>query len=218
MKAKDIRLNQLVEIEIEFDSGIEHLPSRVEGIERDHLHISMPMRKAAFFPLRLGQEIKVIVKHKNSSFAFFSNVVGRSKERIPLLIINKPKNFIQVPQKRTYVRLEIALPINFKVLSEEGDAEIKKGITLDISAGGALFLTPADIEEKQDIEIEIELAETQWLNCRAKVVRILSKAKKEGDNNKVAIEYEGINEGQRDRVFKYIFEKQRERIKKGVLE
>ena len=126
--------------------------------------------------------------YKKATVGFVTEVVGRRREPIPCLIINKPEHIVPVNQKREYVRLDISLPVQFRIIDEKDNAEIKEGITIDISAGGALFYTKTEVNIGQKMEIKMQ----------------------------VAVEFDGIDEAHRDRIFKFIFKKQRERIKKGI--
>ncbi|MDD2585238.1 MAG: flagellar brake protein [Syntrophomonadaceae bacterium] len=218
MKVENIKINQLIEIEVDSDEPSASLPSRIEEIKDEYLYISMPIKKGVLFPLRVGQEIKIIIRYRQSFFAFKANVVGRRREPIPILIINKPENIIRINQKREYVRLETSLTVRFRIL-EDGDKEsiICQANTIDISAGGVLFSTKQKVHTSNKMEIELQLAEEGPILCIGKVVRVFDKDQVTGET-KVAVEFDNISEGQRDKIFKYIFDKQREWIKKGLLD
>ncbi|MDD2619646.1 MAG: flagellar brake protein [Syntrophomonadaceae bacterium] len=218
MKADDIKVNQLLEVEVEFNKGTEFLPSRIEEIKDNNWYISMPMRRGVYITLRVGQRIKIQLKYKNSLMGGFVTIIDRRRGHIPLLIVSKPQELIRMNQKRTFVRLEIAIPVAFKIIIDKQKSEAFEGITGDISAGGLLLYTPVVIEKDQKVEMEIKLPEHEAVFCKAHVVRVLAKAKQEGQNSKYAIEYDNFNEIQQDRIFKFIFDKQREWIKKGVRE
>ena len=70
MNPNNLKINQLVEIELNEGQKTEYLPSRIEEIKEDYLYISMPMRKGALLPMRLGQEIKVITRYRNIQLVF----------------------------------------------------------------------------------------------------------------------------------------------------
>lgn len=218
MKADDIKINQLLEIEIEAAKSKEYLPSRIEEIQDDYWYISMPMRRGVYITFRVGQRIKIQLKYKNSLFGAYATVVDRRRGHIPVLIINKPQELVRMNQKRTFVRLEIAISVNFKTIIDKQKSEVFSGLTGDISAGGMLLFTPVAMDKNQKLELEIKLPDTEPVFCKAHVVRVLTKAKQEGANSKYAIEYDDFNEFQQDRIFKFIFNKQREWIKKGVKE
>ncbi len=218
MKADDIKINQLLEIEIETSKGNEYLPSRIEEIHGNNWYISMPMRRGVYITLRVGQRVKIQFKYKNSLFGGFVTIVDRRKGHIPLLVINKPQELVRMNQKRTFVRLDIAIPIAFKTITDKQKSEVFEGITADISAGGLALLTPVVMDKEQKMEIMIQLPDCEPVFCKAHVVRVIAKARQEGENSKYAIEYDDFNEVQQDRIFKFIFNKQREWIKKGVKE
>lgn len=215
MKPEDLKINQLVEIELKEGDASEYLPSRIEEIKEKHLYISMPMRKGALLPMRIGQELQVILRHRNSTVGFLTRVAGRRREPLPYLIITKPERIVPVSQKREYVRLNVSLPVRFRVVNEEG-SQIQEGVTIDISAGGALFSTQAEVKAGQEMEIQIQLTPENTFSCLAHAIRIFEKGTKDKNAIRVAIEYNGINEAHRDKIFKFIFEKQREWIKKGI--
>jgi c-di-GMP-binding flagellar brake protein YcgR len=214
MNPNKLRVNQLIEIELTEGDETEYLPSRIEEIKEQYLYIAMPMRKGTLLPLSMGQEIKVIMRHKDSTVGFISKVVARRREPIPYLIIDKPERIVPVHQKREYVRLNVALPVRFRIIDEGEEAEIEEGLTIDISAGGALFTTKVVVQPEQKMKIEIQLLTKNIISCHARVVRIFETDKQD---IRVAIEYEDIREAERDRIFKFIFEKQREWIKKGLV-
>jgi c-di-GMP-binding flagellar brake protein YcgR len=215
MKPEDLKINQLVEIELKEGDASEYLPSRIEEIKEKYLYISMPMRKGALLPMRIGQEIQVMMRHRNSTVGFLTKVVGRRGGSLPYLIITKPERIVPVNQKREYVRLNISLPVRFRVIDEEG-SQIQEGVTIDISAGGILLSTQAEVKAGQNIEIEIQLTARNIFSSHAHIIRVFEKDKKDKNTTRVAIEYDGINEAHRDKIFKFIFEKQREWIKKGI--
>jgi c-di-GMP-binding flagellar brake protein YcgR len=214
MNPDKLRINQLIEIELSEGDKSEYLPSRIEEIKDNYLYVSMPMRKGTLLPMRIGQEIRVLMRHKNGMVGFLTRVVGRKREPIPYLIITKPERIVPVNQKREYVRLNVSLPVRFRVIDEE-EAQIEEGVTIDISAGGALVSTRAEVKAGQKMEIEIVLSPGNIFSCQAHAIRTFEKRANE-NAIRVAIEYDDITEAYRDRIFKFIFEKQREWIKKGI--
>lgn len=217
MKVKDLKINQLIEIEVNQGEKTEYLPSRIEEIKEKYIYISMPMRKGALLPMRLGEEIKIILRQKNGTFGFFTKIAGRRREPIPYLIIDKPERFISVNQKREFVRLEVNLSVRFRVVDGDNRGPIEEGMTIDISAGGILFSTQADIKAGQKIEMELQLSDKESFFSQAHAIRVFERGKHEKNSVRVAIEYDDISESQRDRIFRFIFEKQREWIQKGIL-
>lgn len=216
MRVDDLRLNQLVEIEYPIGSkkNVEYLPSRIEGKSDQYLYLAVPIRKGELVPLRIGSELKVVFTTKKNTYLFETQITNRQREPIPILEVEKPSELIKI-QRRSYVRLPVNLDVTFTILPDEVE---HKGITLDISAGGVLLQTKTKLEKGQVLNFKLNLPKREAILCKARVLRILHKAKKETENNKVAIEFVNINESKKDKIFNYIFEKQREWIQKGLLE
>lgn len=215
MKVDDIKVNQLVEIEYVIGpNNIEYLPSRIEEKTGKYLYFAVPIRKNELVPFRIGTKLKVVFSTKENTYAFNTTVVNRQREPIPVLIVTQPEELIKI-QRRSYFRLPINLEIIFNILP---DATEYKGMTLDISGGGILLLTKTNLEAGQKLSLRIALPEKETVYCEAKVVRILQKARTASEDNKVAINFSEINEAKRDKIFRYIFEKQSEWILKGIME
>ncbi len=53
--------------------------------------------------------------------------------------------------------MNVALPVRFRIIDEGEEAEIEEGLTIDISAGGALFTTKVVVQPEQKMKIEIQL-------------------------------------------------------------
>lgn len=219
MRPEDIKINQLVEVELEPDG--ERLASRVEEIKDDCLYISMPMRKGALVSIWPGQTIRLIFKQKDGTFGSASRVITRKRDPLPYLVVDKPQRLAAVNQKREFVRLPVALKVRFRVAGDNKTGEdpevsdIKEGTTIDISAGGLLFTTPEEIKQGQILELEVKLPGRDSIYCHAQVVRVFEK-RKQTDDFRVALIFSDIQERQRDSIFRFIFEKQREWIKKGL--
>ncbi len=215
MKVDEINLNQLVEIEYVIGpDNIEYLPSRVEGKTDKFFYLAVPIRKGELVPFRIGSKLRVAFSTKDNTYAFNSVVTNRHREPIPVLIVTKPEELIKI-QRRSYFRLPVNLEVIFNILP---DMMEYKGMTLDISGGGILLLTKTDLRAGQKLNLSINLPGRNAIHCEAKVVRILQKARTASEDNKVAINFSEINEAKRDKIFAYIFEKQREWIQKGIIE
>lgn len=212
---EDIRLNQLVEIEYSEGDEIEYLASRVEEIEGDYLHLAVPIRRGQLVPMHIGQKIKVYFAKEDNSYAFTTTVVARKREPVPVFIVNKPEKIVKI-QRRAYVRIPASIPINYRLVPQGQSFE--SGMTVDIGGGGALFLSKSKLEPGQMLEVEICLPERPKVVCQAEVKRVIPPEIGGVNSYKVAVEFRDITENQRDQIFNFIFEKQREWIKKGLLQ
>lgn len=217
MRPEDIRLNQLLEIELQ--SG-ERLPSRIEENTAKYLYISMPIRQAVLLPLAVGEDIRLIFRFKHATFACACRVMGRRREPIPCLIVNRPESLERINQKREYVRLEVNLPLRFRIISGGDQSEKQafiEGVTFDLSAGGMLFTTAHPLQSGQEIKIELDLPDLEPIFAMGRVVRVFEPRLK-GETRRIAVEFVDISDAQKDRIFKYIFSKQREWIKRGIVD
>lgn len=217
MKAEDLKINQLIEIEIENnDLSIERLPGRIEEVRAPYLVVSMPMKHGVMMPLRTGQDIVVVVSVRSGFFAARTKVLGRKRDPIPVLILEMPQEFKNIGQRRQYVRLEIALPVEFRLLGSNRELAVEQGTTSDISGGGVFMVSNVCLDPGQQVNMCLWLGKQDIIECRGVVVR----SHQDADKRKTyctGVKFLDISEKQRDKIFNFIFAKQREWIKKGLL-
>jgi len=217
MQTKDFRINQLIEISVDEEGTVyKNLASRIEEITAEHIHVAVPMKKGELLPLRVRQNLNISISFNGKSFMFKTVIVARHLDPFPILVVLKPDKFIEI-QRRKWVRVPTKLPMRFREINAGNNEEPYVGETVDISGGGLLFVTLCPVEEGQMVELEIGLPGRSPLFCKAKILRILEKPKKKGATSKIILEFTEISEGQRDRIISYIFEKQREWIRKGLI-
>lgn len=215
MQISELKINQLIEITaMDASEEMKFLPSRIEEIDEDYLYISPPMLRGEILPLRVGEQLRINFALEDQYYQFNTAVIGRINNPIPLLIVLKPDKIKQI-QRRQWVRLPVRLPICFQ--SEQPDAPVYKGETIDISGGGALFKSDRAFERGQMLNIVLELPDREPVCCKSTVLRVVKEYKAKEEYCKIVVEYDDINDGQRDRIMNYIFEKQREWIRRGLL-
>jgi len=212
-----LKINQLLEIVIEGEAFREYYPVRIENIEKDSIMMGMPMKKGGLIRMQVGQEIRCVFRSHNQYFGFTATITEVVISPIPLLITTKPEQITSINQKRAYVRIEVSLPIEYRLSRDKEDDEeavpsYDRGLTINISAGGVLFCTDIRLESRQLLDIKLHIPSQETFEAKAKVLRIFDKVDARGRYIWAAIQYLEVSDAKRDKLFNYIFEKQRELI------
>jgi c-di-GMP-binding flagellar brake protein YcgR len=215
MTGDDLRVNQLLEIEMEYNEKKVIFASRVEEIEQEYLVIAAPIRKGILQMPPSGTEILIQFRHRETLWGFQSQVIAKRLRPIPVWLIKKPSKFIKLAQKRNWVRLGVTLPLQFEFLDRDDD-EKYEGFTVDISGGGLLLSSYYECKTGERLKLDLLLNEENTISLVARVVRTFDKDEKALQRYRVALEYEDISEILRDKVIKFVFDKQRENIRKGL--
>lgn len=154
----------------------------------------------------------------DSYYGFDTTIVDRKLQPVPVLIVHHPQKILALGQLRHHVRISAVLPVRFRQLSgNNNDFSAYDALTINISAGGALLCTDIPVKKGQELWLELFIPQTEVISCRAAIVRVFSEAGS-APRGRVAVQYEDIKEKHRDRIARYIFNKQRELIQKGLLE
>lgn len=220
MRVEDIRINQLIHVELENkDHSHMRLPSRVEEVGDKYFVISMPMKKGSLIPLNVGQEITIVVESKFGLFGAQTRILARHREPIPTLVVARPSEFVSMGQRREYVRLEINLPVQFALSELPGasnEPTYREGTTCDISAGGIFLISRVLLNPGQLIHLRFDLEDGEHIDCLGRVIRSM-KDSLGGKSFGAGIEFINLADGQRESIFRFLFSKQREWIQKGLL-
>lgn len=214
MNKKEFKVNQLVDIELEVKGQdgqivLESYPSRIEDIHNNYLIIAYPFKNGYPVPLHTEESITLKFLQDQTPYACTVKVIGKQTSPIALLKVSKPDKFVRI-QKRNWVRLPYITAVKYRPAGYKVDFFESKSI--DISGGGLLFQTNHPIDANENLEVEFSL-DNLTISTTGKVVRCSSV-----DNSyRIALKFTDISELERDKIVGFIFQKQREFIKKGLI-
>lgn len=151
---------------------------------------------------------------------FHTEVVGRLKGHIPMLILSYPEEdqLIKI-QRRQYVRVETAVDVAVHPLQFDFTPFVT--ITEDISAGGLALYASSDIKFYNGQKVSLWLVlpmqngEYHHLNIISKVVRSVPK---DGKRNKVSFQFLDVDQNTRQILIRFCFDQQLLLRKKGLIE
>ena len=105
----------------------------------------------------------------------------------------------EVIQRRQFVRIDTTTPVT---LTRE-DGSTVKNHTLNLSGAGLLLGGPSDLQMEEPIKLDIEVGEGEPpIHARGRVVRETAEGHK-------GVRIEMIEEGDRERLIHFVFERQR---------
>lgn len=238
-----LSINDRVELEV-LDGSLsgKNFITKVEDMTKKSITLAAPFdsERAFYVYLRPGVKVRISFPKKDAIYQFNSSVIESRSGRIPVIIINKPKEIFRF-QRREFVRLDDVIPVTYKIaVSEKMDIKYKlvdkeefsisdrgqiendflNGFTKNISGNGMLIIVKKDVAKLGNLlEIFFRLPErTKIFNVIGEIVRIAEEVRTEGDDEiGVGVRFVKISEKDRTEIIRYIFDKQREIIKKGLL-
>lgn len=218
-----IHIGDILTLELDSsDDDAEKFKCRLVDRKGDQLYIDYPINlktnKAAF--LLDGTRIEAtFVGHDGSSiFLFESQIIGRIRKNIPMLILSYPgdEHLIKI-QRRQYVRIETAVDIAIQPI--EFEFAPFTAITEDLSAGGSSVLVPQDINLKTGtsvhswIALSMQNGDYHYMKLASRIVRNIPYNE---TRNKVFIQFIDVTSQERQILLRFCFEKQLENKKKGL--
>ncbi len=151
---KILKILNTVEVEVLSEKEYEgSYLCKIEDIENGNLHISLPIEKGHFIPLRAGALIRINITQNDGVYSFSEHILKRVMSPYSHFVIKYPQK-IQRIQRRNYVRLMLNLPIEFKIDDNENKY---KGVSIDLSGGGVFLVTQKQLEIGQQLTIDFKL-------------------------------------------------------------
>ena len=158
-----------------------------------------------------GTHLKgTFVGKDQNTYLFMTEIKGRVRENIPLLLLDYPGDeHLQKIQRREYVRVSLSKNVDVHPINNE--FEPFTALTRDISAGGAAIIVPQNI--KVNIEtflmlgfsFEMRNRDVHELSIHVKVKRIVDVS---NNRKKVSVEFMELGETERQIIMRYCFERQ----------
>ncbi|MCT4633746.1 MAG: PilZ domain-containing protein [Firmicutes bacterium] len=206
-----------VQIELERDTKkVLVLKSEIiEILDKDKIVVSAPIFQSKIFPLSLGERVFINFHKKDTGmYSFLGIVYNRdNKKNVPEVYIRQIGKMNKL-QRRSFFRLPIVK--NIVVTYSDDDMEYNvNGVTKDISGGGIRAISNDPIKLGEDVLVHIALGQSS-LFIRAKVVRCrdISDSVEKYD---LGLKFDDIDEQLRSKIVSFIFEKQRNLRKKGMI-
>jgi len=203
---KFLSINQKLLLEVKLGENAGIYDSRVEDIEGDILHISMPSEKGRTVPLKPKTRLHVSYVMNRGRLSFKTMVEDRYMDPMPMLKVNKPEVLFR-EELRSFFRVDCRVPVKVMVDVEEDEVVHQKmfeGKVIDLSGGGCKVFTAAPIKNGDKFEIFFlgNLGKLDQAKVEAKrVVKV-------EENLEVGTEFYDINQADRDKVIKYVFKRQ----------
>ena len=201
------------------DAAWELLSSVVRVSERE-IMISVPEKRGESYALEEGAKIVVeFVRENDAIYRFPSRILKNFSGRLPLVFIAHSRDMERI-QLRRHFRIETEMPVRYRVLAAEqlekpleafiGVERWEEGTVTNISGGGALIELTGEISNGDYINFDTGLDdEKTQVNLTCEVVRITH----EGDSKIAHTAFVGITERVRDKIIKYVFQRQLDKIR-----
>jgi c-di-GMP-binding flagellar brake protein YcgR len=189
----------------------------VEIYNNEFIDILIPMRKNHDVYLKEDIVLKLIVSKGDAVYEFKAALHEKLFGRIPLLKLRILSEVNKI-QRRNFYRLRLMKELEAKQvedIKERKYGDKFKGNLLDISAGGLLFNSNKELQEKDMLELTLNL------NSKKLIVFGIIVRKTFTTNLIVpytyGVQFNRISDFERNEITKYIFEEQRRLIKKGLV-
>lgn len=220
MYKKAIKVNQNAQIIVRDGPYPGTYLTRIEDLTEDYIKIAMPIAQGQLVPISAGTKVDVLVLDYSRAYGFSSTVIQRQTFPLPMIKIQFPEKVKKV-QRRNFVRVQATLSVQYYFneyhKKEEEELPVYCGRTLDLSGGGICLFTEHLVKYGQKIYLTIQLPNSIEVKTIGKVVRTEQLGSGFEKKYKLGIQFIEINERDRDKIISYIFEIQRQLIKKGLV-
>ncbi|CAM3716534.1 flagellar brake protein [Alkalicoccus chagannorensis] len=216
-----IKVGNMIHLEAEDEeSGVEKLRSKILDYDKDRIYIDYPISektdKQRFFLDGTQFNVSFIGKDE-AVYSFRTEVTGRARDRVPMLVLKDPgkDNYTRI-QRREFVRLDTSLDAAF--YSPDDLFEPFTTTTIDISGGGMAARLPETLTIKKGELVDIWSAvpfrngDIEYLRLKAETVRVVPGT----GWSTGSFKFIGIDESMRQKIVRYIFEKQQEYKERGL--
>lgn len=216
-----VKIGSVIQLELEdAEGGKQKLRSKILDYSHSRIYIDYPVSEATERPRFFleGTEFHASFIGKDEAvYAFKTEVTGRIKKNIPMLVLRDPgKEHYSRIQRREFVRLDTSLDL--AVYSKEEMFAPFTTITNDISGGGMSATLPKDHKLEKDnlvlvwISLPYRSGEIQYLSVEAKVIRV----RLQDGWPRASFAFVSLEDGAREKIIRYIFEKQHEEKERGL--
>lgn len=181
--------------------------SRVEEVTPQL--VTVRLRQGDEWTAQPGEEVAGRLFDLEGVYQFRSAAV-RVYPEDDLLVMAAPAQIHRL-QRRDDFRLEVSLEASYGLWGHERPADVQRAIVRDISAGGAFLAVDRPLPEGTRIWLRLSFPGGQVLKAAGEVRRSLDEPPA------IGVRFMDLTERDRDRIVAYLFHRQRELRKMGLL-
>jgi len=230
--AEPNKVNVRIKEDMKVSLGIEHndgksrktisLSSIIEEVLDDGcLVVHMPMYKRNYYPLEIDSTFLMHFFVGSRMYATPVQYEGRFRNGNFVYAKLRRLGGIENSQRRHCYRLPCSLPVTIERHAanenhqpdEENAANCGEGQMIDFSDGGMLFATNENIERGEKISLSFDIGTVETVEA---VTLRVERTMGEEYRYKAAVQFHRMEKTQKNRLYKYIADAQREMRKRQV--
>jgi c-di-GMP-binding flagellar brake protein YcgR len=168
-------------------------------------------------PIKVGERINMFYWDSMAQYAFQARVIGRKDGGAPMLTLEKSSE-VQRMQRRSYFRIQARIRVIFNIERDDDESvelQYYEGQTLNISGGGMLLSTSIKLAIGDNLPLKLCLSEQEGIVATGRVERLEYLASK--GLYRAGVIYAAIHEHDRDKIIAFVFKREIDLRKKGLL-
>lgn len=189
------------------------LPGRVDYRHPGELLVALAVDHAVLDSLVPGIHVRLRYTGDAALFWFDTVIIRQTFDGIRLVGLAEPHRVFRA-QRRGHVRLEISLPVRYRVL---GTQEIHRGRTLDLSAGGMAFFGDLYLCRGTSLEVKVDMRESGAFAAEGEIVWARPMDLGSKRRFQFGLRFTDIDERTQDRIMRFIFNQQGRLRRLGLL-
>jgi c-di-GMP-binding flagellar brake protein YcgR len=166
--------------------------------------------------VNVGEKVNLFYWDSMAQYAFEAKVIDKKDGSRPTITLEKCSEE-QRMQRRSFFRVQARLRVVFSIDREGAETEPREyeGQTLNVSGGGMLLATNIELEVGNSLPLKLYLTDKEYITSTGRVERIEYLGVKH--LYRAGIVFCAIYENDRDKIIAYVFTKEIELRKKGLL-
>ena len=195
-----------------------------EIVSEDQIQIAMPMEQMKVILLPVDGEYSLCFYTANGLYQCIGRVVERFKSNNLFVLVMELITGLQKYQRREYYRLNCVLDMKSKVIDEkeleenhdqlifmDTDLTFDNGVMVDISGGGARFISKVKYQKGSLIRFNFSLFVNGTMNDYKLIGKVLKSRELENkpDNYEHRVMFVNMVNDDRESIIRYIFEEER---------
>lgn len=225
MRYRQIGIGTKIELELYDSNGDKLTPVLVSQYETydektNQMEIHVPFYEGKIVPVHSGAIMDVIFSKGSDTYAFKAQAISREVQETIAILKIQPVSPIGKIERRSFFRMNCALEAEYRIvetlpIEDTGQEIFLRTITRDISGGGVCLVTDSRLKKGTMLEAYLMLErKVRFMGVVARSIEFREKGK---IMYETGIEFKMIENRDRERIISYVFESQRDRLKKSWL-
>lgn len=214
LSSREIPRGQAAEIEVDTGGVAANFKTTIMDVDELKMTLKVIEEEGEFPEIKKGNKVLLsLTRPGDAEYHFPTEILDAGRGTVKLFSVKHCRS-VERNQLRNDVRMDVNFPVRYRIIrTKEGelDKTQRDAQMIDVSGGGMSLKSAFTATADDVVSLNFNLGSSAFRGVASRVLRVIETKSKDGQvSYKYHVQFVNLEEHNKEKIIRYIFEKQRE--------